>query len=92
VSQVGDDLRSLNLGDARSNAETVQSTFSALVDAVNKLTQEQRQKLQPHIDQVKSDLSSFSNVENADQLQSSIDATQSDVQAAIDAVQSDLSC
>jgi hypothetical protein len=92
VSTVADDLRSFNLGDARSNADTVQSTFSALVDAFNKLTEEQRQKLQPHIDQVKSDLSSFSNVGSSDQFQSALDATQSDVQSAIDAVQSDLSC
>jgi cytochrome c556 len=92
VSKVGDDLRSFNLGDARSDVDTVRSTFSSLVEAFNKLTQEQRQKLQPQIDQVKSDLSSFSDVENSDQFQSSIDATRSHVQSAIDAVQSDLSC
>jgi predicted Zn-dependent protease len=92
VTKVGDDIRSFNLGDARSDAETVQSTFSALVDAFNKLTQEQRQKLQPQIDQVRSDVSGFSNVQNSDQFQSSVDATRSDVQSAVDAVQSDLSC
>src|SRR5262249_27013745 len=59
VSKVGDDLRSFNLGDARSDAQTVQSTFSTLMDAVNHLTQQQRQQLQPQIDQIKSDLSSF---------------------------------
>ncbi len=92
VTKVGDDIRSFNLGDARSDAETVQSTFSALVDAFNKLTQEQRQKLQPQIDQVRSDVSGFSNVQNSDQFQSSVDTTRSDVQSAVDAVQSDLSC
>jgi cytochrome c556 len=92
VSKVADDLRSLNVGEARTDASDVQSTFNTLVDALNKLTQEQRQKLQPQIDQVKSDLSSFSNVTNSDELQSSIDNTKSDVQSAIDAVQSDLSC
>jgi gamma-glutamylcysteine synthetase len=92
ASKVADDLRSFNLGQAQSDASDVQSTFNTLVDAVNKLTQEQRQKLQPQIDQVKSDLSSFSDVTNSDELQSSIDATKSDVQSAIDAVQSDLSC
>jgi hypothetical protein len=92
VSKVGDDLRSFNLGDARSDADTARSTFSSLVDAFNKLTEEQRQKVQPQIDQVKSDLSSFSDVENRDQLQSSIDSTRSDVQSVIDGVQSDLGC
>jgi hypothetical protein len=92
VSKVGDDLRSFNLGDARSDAETVQSTFSTLIDAFNKLTQQQRQQLQPQIDQVKSDLSSFSDVQNSDQLQSTIDTTKSDIQAAVDSVQSDLHC
>ena len=92
VSTVVDDLRSFNLGDASSHAETVRSTFSSLVDAVSKLTDEQRQKLQPQIDKVKSDLSSFSNVQNSDQLQGSVDDTRSDVQSVIDSVQSDLSC
>jgi cytochrome c556 len=92
VSKVGDDLGAFNLSAASSDASTVQSTFNTLVDSVNKLTQEQRQKLQPQIDQVKSDLSSFSNVGNSDELKSAIDTTKSDVQAVVDGVQGDLSC
>ena len=89
---MADDLRSFNLGQARSDADTVQSTFSKLVDSFNKLTQEQRQRLQPQIDKVKSDVSSFSDVRSSDQLHSSLDTTQSDVKAVVDAIQSDLQC
>jgi predicted nucleic acid-binding Zn-ribbon protein len=92
VSKVGDDLKSANFGEARSNASSVQSTFSDLVDSFNKLTQEQRQQLQPQVDKVKSDVSSFSDVRNLDQLQTSIDTTQSDVQAVLDQIQKSLSC
>jgi len=92
VSKVGDDLKSANFGEARSNASSVQSTFSDLVDSFNKLTQEQRQQLQPQVDKVKSDVSSFSDVRTLDQLQTSIDTTQSDVQAVLDQIQKSLSC
>src|SRR5262245_46783115 len=92
VSKVGDDLSSFNLGDAQSNADAVQSTFNSLVDAVNKLTQEQRQKLQPQIDELTSDLSSFSDVRNTDQFASSVDSASSDAQSVIDSVKSDLNC
>ena len=92
VSKVVDDLRSLNLGEARSDADNVRSTFDELVDSINKLTQEQRQRLQPQIDKVKSDVSSFSDVQNPGDLRSSLDTTQSDVQAVVDAIQNDLEC
>src|SRR6478752_160884 len=62
VSKVANDLRSLNIGQARSDADAVRSTFDKLADSFKQLTQEQRDRLQPQIDKVKSDVSSFSDV------------------------------
>jgi len=92
VSKVADDLRSLNLGQARTDADAVRSTFDKLVDSLKQLTEEQRDQLQPQIDKVKSDVSSFSDVGSVDEIRSMLDSTQSDVRAVVDAIQSDLKC
>ena len=92
VSKVADDLRALNLGQARDDADAVRSTFDKLADSFKQLTQEQRDRLQPQIDKVKSDVSSFSDVRSVDEIRSSLDSTQSDVKVVVDAIQSDLKC
>jgi len=92
VSKVADDLRALNLGQARDDADAVRSTFDKLADSFKQLTQEQRDRLQPQIDKVKSDVSSFSDVRSVDEIRSSLDSTQSDVKTVVDAIQSDLKC
>jgi hypothetical protein len=92
VQQVGNDIRALNLGQAKDSAQKAVDAFNALVDSVKKLTNEQRSSLSPQVDSIQSDVSAFTDVNNASELSSALDRTRSDAQSAVDAIQSDLSC
>jgi hypothetical protein len=92
VQQVGNDIRALNIGQARESASKAIDAFNALVDSVKKLSEEKRQSVSPHLDNIQSDVSAFTDVNNASELSSDVDRTRSDAQSAVDAIQSDLNC
>jgi hypothetical protein len=92
VDKVKGDLQSAHFGQARSDADDVRTTFQNLVDSFQKLTNDQRQSLSPQVDQLKSDLSGFSDVSNRSELQNSVDTTRSDLQSIITSIQNDLHC
>ncbi len=92
VQQVGNDVRSLNLGQAKDDASKAVDAFNALVDSVKKLTSEQRSSLSPQIDSIQSDVSAFSDISNVNELSSALNTTGSNAQSAIDAIKSDLNC
>jgi gas vesicle protein len=92
VQQVGNDIRALNLGQARDSASKAVDAFNQLVDSVRKLSDEKRQSVSPHLDNIQSDVSAFTDVNNVSELSSALDRTRSDAQSAVDAIQSDLNC
>jgi hypothetical protein len=92
MQQVGSDLGAGNFGDARSNLDEVKTSFDNLVDEADKLADNQKQELSPQLDQVKTDVSSLTNVRSLDELRTALDTTQQDVQSALSNVQSDLNC
>jgi hypothetical protein len=92
VQQVGNDIRALNLGQAKDSASKAVDAFSALVDSVKKLSEEKQQSFSPQLENIQSDVSAFTDVNNASELSSALDRTRSDAQSAVDAIQSDLNC
>ena len=92
VQTVANDVSSGNLGDARNNLTAVTTTFGNLVDSIKKLTDQQRQALQPQIDKIQADVQQFANLNGRGDLQGAIDTTRTDVESALSSVKTDLNC
>jgi hypothetical protein len=92
VDTVANDVRSGNLGTARNNLDQVRSAYNNLVNSFDKLTAEQRQKLQPQIDKIKADAQSLTSANSAEQIGRTLDTIGSDVQSALNTITHDLNC
>lgn len=92
VNKVADDVRSANFGAARSGLDEVRSASKTLVDSFDKLTSEERQRLQPQIDKIKSDVQSLTSASSADQISSTLHTVGSDVQSLLTTIKDDLHC
>jgi outer membrane murein-binding lipoprotein Lpp len=92
VDEVADDVASGNLGDAQDSLEGVRDSFDDLRDAAGDLGAEERQALQPQVDQLQDDLSAIADSTDLEELQSSFETVSDDVQAMVDQVSDTLDC
>lgn len=92
VKAVGDDLKSANLGDAKTSAADIGPAFDDLTAAIGNLKDEEREALQPQVDAITSELAGLGDVTSIAGLETIITTVGSDISALTDDIEADLDC
>jgi hypothetical protein len=92
VSKVADDVRAGNLGDAKKALTGVETAVDNLRSAVTELGAEERDKLQPQVDKLRTDLNQLKSASSVSQAQTAAATAASDLGTLVETIGTDLGC
>lgn len=92
VQKVVSDLKAGNLGDAKDQLSDVKSKVSALGDAVGDLSSQEKNELQPQVQQVQDDLKALTGVTSLTELRTAFTTLNSSASALVKDLGTDLKC
>ncbi|WP_017936383.1 hypothetical protein [Nocardioides sp. Iso805N] len=92
VQKVVTDLKAGNLGNAKDQLSDVKSKLSALGDAVGDLKSQEKDELQPQVQQVQDDLKALTDVSSLTELRTAFTTLDSSASALVKDLGTDLKC
>ena len=92
VDQVAEDLKSLNLGQARDDWQTVQDDAAELSAAVQELASDRRDEIQPEVDELRSTVSSVTDATSLEELGSTLDTAEQQLSQIVTTITTSLDC
>lgn len=92
VDQVAEDLKSLNLGQARDDWQTVQDDAAELSAAVQELASDRRDEIQPQVDELRSTVSSVTDATSLEELGSTLDTAEQQLSQIVTTITTSLDC
>lgn len=92
VQKVVTDLKAGNLGDAKDQLGDVKSKVSALGDAVGDLGSQEKDELQPQVQQVQDDLKALTGASSLTELRTAFTTLNTSVTALVNDLGTDLKC
>ena len=92
LNTVVDDAKAGNFGDARQHGTDVRTSADQLKTAVGDLGQDERDKLQPQVDQLTADLQKVTDATSLAELQATLVTVRTELGELVDTLKSDLGC
>lgn len=92
VGKVADDVRAGNLGNAKSALTGVETAVDHLGSAVAELAAEERDKLQPQVDKLRTDLNRLKSAGSVSEAQTAAATAASDLGALVNSIGTGLGC
>jgi hypothetical protein len=92
MAQVTEDVRAANFGDARTSLQQLSTAVGDLTDSVGSLADQQRQAVQPEVDQLRADLEALSQAESVADLRAALASAGAELRSALETIGSDLDC
>ncbi len=92
VDQVVEDVKAVNLGQARDNWQTVQDDAAQLQAAVAELASETREELAPLVDELRTTVGSVTDATSLEELGSTLDSAEQQLNQIVSTATRDLDC
>lgn len=92
VEQVAEDVKALNLGQARDSWQTVQDDAAQLVDAVDELASETQAELEPLVTELRTTVSSVTDATSLEELGSTLDSAEQQLSQIVSTATKSLDC
>jgi uncharacterized phage infection (PIP) family protein YhgE len=92
LQAVVDDVSEGNLGDAQDGLDDVQSAYDDLASAVGDLEGEQREALEPEVDQLESEVAELGDADSLDELGAGVESVLDSAESIVQDVGEALDC
>ena len=92
LSEVADDVAAGNFGEAQDELSDVQEDFQELQNSFEDLSAEEREELQPDIDELESQVSSLGDAQSLDDLEAGAGDVVSSIDSILSQIGDSLSC